>query len=247
MNTGIFSEWIKNFPEWYREAGELRIFWAKPLISITVEESNDPYIYLIEWRTRKGPETSVIGISPEWNFREACQELEKYKCIKIVILPENSPPIPDRISARGILYLWNTEIIPPVTCPVEVEIREKWREEELRIVEEIQKMSWGFFKKPLERDVILIAKMDDKKVGTAYLNSINFNLDYGVHVRRDMWRKGIGRCLMNVALSYAGERSPYLSVVRIFRSLNGTSADRRAVDFYSACNPSKKFSVYRIR
>lgn len=114
-------------------------------------------------------------------------------------------------------------------------------------MEEIQKDSWGFFKNPLENDMILIAEKDGENAGMAYLNSINFNVDYGVHVKKNFWRMGVGKAIMDTALGCARKESPFLSVIRVFRSLNGTSADRRAVAFYSACNPSLKLAVYSLK
>ena len=38
-----------------------------------------------------------------------------------------------------------------------------------------------------------------------------------------------------------------ISVVRVFRSVKGTSSDMGAVEFYRANNPCVKMSVYRIK
>jgi hypothetical protein len=94
---------------------------------------------------------------------------------------------------------------------------------------------------------ILIAFPGGSSVGMAYLNIHNFNIDYGIHVIKPCWRR-IGTVLLAEALRLAGSMgASRVSVVRVFRSIMGTSSDVRAVGFYRANNPLLKASVYRIK
>jgi len=84
-------------------------------------------------------------------------------------------------------------------------------------------------------------------VGATYLNPSSFNMDYGVHVAREFWRRRIGTRLLKEALDVArSEGAELLSVVRMLRSKAGTSSDRRAIAFYSANHPVLRLDVYRL-
>jgi hypothetical protein len=51
----------------------------------------------------------------------------------------------------------------------------------------------------------------------AYLNKHNFNIDYGIHVKRDFWRKRIGTKILKETLRASGELgAKHISVVRVF-------------------------------
>jgi len=82
--------------------------------------------------------------------------------------------------------------------------------------------------------VVLIALLNDSPVGIAYLNNRNFNIDYyGIHVVKSYWRRRIGTALLAKLLELAKFMgASYISVVRVFRSVKGASADMRAVKFY---------------
>ena len=95
--------------------------------------------------------------------------------------------------------------------------------------------------------MVLIALLNDSPVGIAYLNNRNFNIDYGIHVVKSYWRRRIGTALLVKLLELAKFMgASYISVVRVFRSVKGASADMRAVKFYKANNPFIKLSIYRL-
>ena len=80
------------------------------------------------------------------------------------------------------------------------------------------------------------------------MNVNNFNIDYGIHIIRPYWRRRIGTALLAEILRLAKSMGALrISVVRVFRSVKGTSSDMGAVEFYRANNPCVKMSVYRIK
>jgi GNAT superfamily N-acetyltransferase len=82
----------------------------------------------------------------------------------------------------------------------------------------------------------------------AYLNTRNFNIDYGIHVVKSYWRRRIGTALLVKLLELAKFMgASNISVVRVFRSVKGASADMRATKFYKANNPFTKLSIYRLK
>jgi GNAT superfamily N-acetyltransferase len=92
-----------------------------------------------------------------------------------------------------------------------------------------------------------LAWLDEEPARMAYLNKHNFNIDYGIHVKRDFWRKRIGTKILKEALRTSGELgAKHISVVRVLKSLRNSSSDRRALSFYKANNPSLKFNVFRV-
>jgi GNAT superfamily N-acetyltransferase len=94
-----------------------------------------------------------------------------------------------------------------------------------------------------------LAWLDEEPAGMAYLNKHNFNIDYGIHVKRDFWRKRIGTKILKEALRTSGELgAKHISVVCVcvLRSLRNSSRDRRALSFYKAYNPSLKCNVFRV-
>jgi GNAT superfamily N-acetyltransferase len=132
---------------------------------------------------------------------------------------------------------------------VEIKVCREWSESDLEKFKSIHKQSWGFFVPPRRGDhAILIAFPGGSSVEMAYLNIHNFNIDYGIHVIKPCWRRRIGTVLLAEALRLAGSMgASRVSVVRVFRSIIGTSSDVRAVGFYRANNPLLKASVYRIK
>ena len=117
----------------------------------------------------------------------------------------------------------------------------------LKDVESVQKRSRVFYVPPPEGDVVFVAYAGGRPVGATYLNPGSFNLDYGIHVAREFWRRRIGTRLLKEALDVArSEGAELLSVVRVLRSKTGASSDRRAIAFYSASHPVLGLDVYRL-
>ena len=68
-----------------------------------------------------------------------------------------------------------------------------------------------------------------------YLNKLNFNINYGVHVLHSYWRMRIGTAILRKALEISKDMGArYVSVVRTLRTLCSSSSDRRAILFYRA-------------
>lgn len=124
----------------------------------------------------------------------------------------------------------------------------KWGSDEVDIFRSIHKQSWGFFIPPRPRDhIVVLGLLDDAPVAVAYLNTHNFNIDYGVHVVRTYRRRRIGTRLLAELIRLAGViGASNVSLMRVFRSTKGASSDIRALRFYTANNPSVRISIYRL-
>jgi len=234
---------FEDFAEWYAELGKLKIFWAKPVKSISLL-SEEKKIIGVRWIVRGKIRDAILfsemrGINLE-DYRDST---------KILIVPETSPVDLSLVNARSVLYFWdvNARILEP-NEDVEIRTYSEWGEGELEKFKGIHKRSWGFFVQPRQQDhLVLLAFLESSPVGMAYLNVNNFNIDYGIHVIRPYWRRRIGTALLAEAMRLAKSMGAHrISVVRVFRSVKGTASDIRAVEFYRANNPSLKMSVYRI-
>ncbi|RSN70745.1 GNAT family N-acetyltransferase [Candidatus Korarchaeum cryptofilum] len=233
-----------DFAGWYAELGKLKIFWAKPVKSISLL-SEEKKIIGVRWIIRGKIRDAVL-------FSEMRGiNLEDYRgSTKILIVPETSPVDLSLVDARSVLYFWdvNSRILEP-NEDVEIKAYSEWGEGEMEKFKGIHKLSWGFFVQPRQQDhLILLAFLESSPVGMAYLNVNNFNIDCGIHVMRPYWRRRIGTALLAEILRLAKSMGAHrISVVRVFRSVKGTAGDMRAVEFYRANNPCVKMSVYRIK
>jgi len=101
----------------------------------------------------------------------------------------------------------------------------------------IQLESWGFFIPPrFDLQDVVIATIDGEPVGSAYLNRITGNVDFGVHVRRAWWRRRIGSTLLEACRERCLELGlPWMTVVRVIPLTKVRESDARALGFYSAC------------
>ncbi len=102
--------------------------------------------------------------------------------------------------------------------------------------EVVQRSSWGFFQPPLPGDVVIVAFLEGSPVAAAYYNPVSRNIDYGVHVARGMWRRGLGSLLLGRVLELAGPGGP-VSVVRVLRGRPLSGSDKRALLFYRSHSP----------
>ena len=87
---------------------------------------------------------------------------------------------------------------------------------------------------------MLVAHPGEEAVGMLYLNPRNGNLDYGVHVVRNFWRRRIGTTILRAAaaiVSSIGLR--YVTVVRIL----GRGGDAGALAFYLANRPKEEYRI----
>lgn len=155
------------------------------------------------------------------------------------------------MDAYGVAYFWDLSdlrLLEP-NRSVAVEAHGEWGARLLRELEAVQRSSWGFFVPPrLGLHVVLVARLGSEAVGSAYLNRLNANVDYGAHVVRRLRRSRVGTRLLHEAASIArGLGHGVMSVVRVFRRVAGTAADGRAVAFYLANCPTWRFGVLRLR
>ncbi len=108
--------------------------------------------------------------------------------------------------------------------------------------EVVQRSSWGFFQPPLPGDVVVVAFLGGSPVASAYYNPVSRNIDYGVHVVRGMWRRGLGSLLLGRVLELAGPGGP-VSVVRVLRGRPLSGSDKRALLFYRSHSPLGALAV----
>jgi hypothetical protein len=243
---------LNQFLEWYRELGKLKIFWAKPLHGIKPISIKDEGCLLeVEWFKRNRIEKAVMCIAGALDkaFETVTRAGWAYST-KLILVPEDSEvDLAGRVDAKSILYFWDvhTKTLEPKE-QVRTTVASEWGVEDVKVFREIHRNSWGYFIPPRENDhLVILAWLDEEPVGMAYLNKRNFNIDYGIHVKRDFWRMRIGTKILKENLRVSGELgAKHISAVRVLRSLRNSSSDRRALSFYKANNPSLKFNVFRV-
>ncbi len=241
---------LQEFLSWYRELAKLKIFWARPFKEVKVLSSSEGRtLILIRWVLRGEGRIAALCISQD--FMEAMGILREVRSdYRVMIVPEDrAPPLPPGVRSSSILYFWDPvgRTLEP-NYEVEVRSLDSWGQAELRIFQQIQRRSWGFFIPPRVGDhVVMLALLDEIPVGLAYLNRRNFNLDYGVHVVRELWRRRIGTRILKESMNIARKlEGRFISVIRVLRSLRGTTSDRRAISFYRANRPMVKLIIYRL-
>ncbi len=119
-----------------------------------------------------------------------------------------------------------------------------------KILRRIQRSSWGFFIPP-ESSVqeVLVAWLEGEPVGSVYVNRTTGNLDFGVHVVKEHWRRRIGTALVEAARRLCLAQGKFrMSVARVLRALGSfNSHDRRALCFYRATGAQLKWEVRSFR
>ena len=249
MIEEIFGDSQKFF-NWLRVAGHLKVFWLKPVEKIEIIESHR--IFRVYWQSRRS-KGGIFAFVFTKDFR--INELftsSSDDFDKILIIREDLIDLLDfhLVDAEGILYIWDIgkiDLIEP-NKNVDIEVLESWNEDIVQCLENVQKKSWGFFKPPSNHHVVFIAKINGEAIGSAYLNKLNFNIDYGIHVIKDFWRRRIGTRILHEIVNYVkSARGKYLTVVRVFRKVKGTKQDKIATSFYRANNPSHRFRTFRLK
>lgn len=243
---------FEEFVKWYTELGKLKIFWAKPVENVSLLSKEDGlHLIGIKWIVRSRIEEAVLAIAEMADkVPNAIDSLKAYgSSTEILMVPEETPINLRLMDARSALYFWdvNARTQEP-NKDVAVKTLTEWSENDVEAFRRIHRESWGFFIPPRRGDhVVLIALLNDSPVGIAYLNNRNFNIDYGIHVVKSYWRRRMGTALLVKLLELAKFMgASYISVVRVFRSVKGASADMRAAKFYKANNPFTKLSIYRL-
>jgi len=242
-----FSEFI----DWYGELGKLRIFWAKPMDRLELIEKGDGYCLIeVWWLIRGKVKRAFICIveDPSDAFRILAGD-RYVDAVRIVMSPEDSALSHGTVDAKSILYFWDvsSETLDP-NNEVNIVKLSRWDDSYIEVFRDIHKSSWGFFIPPRRGDhMVILAYLKDRPVRMAYLNRNNFNIDYGIHVIRSLWRNRIGTRILGEILCEARKlNSNYVSVVRVLRSHNNSSSDKRAISFYRANKPFLRLNLYRI-
>jgi len=245
-------ESFKEFAEWYRELGKLRIFWAKSVASISLVGLDDEAAIVgVKWlvRRRVVDASLVVCRSPAPRDLPALLSRVGGSAV-ILVVPRGTLIDTSLVDAKSVLYFWGSsaEVLEP-NREVEVKVYREWSSEDLAAFERVHRQSWGFFVPPRPADHLVIAGfLGGEPVAEAYLNARNFNVDYGVHVAKPYWRRRIGTRILAEILSLArGLGAKRVSVVRVFRSARGTTSDLRAASFYEANRPSLSLEVYRLK
>ncbi len=250
-----WPEGVVHFCHWYRHAGLLRVFWAKPVVDLGWDTKvNGGCGFRILWRIRKRCRPARLWLL---THPVDLQPPQPEDPPQLVLFPEDLwERMQGPVKARSMLYLWRAtaRVRRPPHPEARVQILDTWTPKDRERFQAIQRASWGFFVPPVAGvHRVLLAWLDTEPVGLAYWNPHNGNLDFGIHVVRHRWRQGIGTRLLAEALTLTQQHGlPLLSVVRVFRSLRqtpgtpplwGTTADRRALAFYRAHQPDFRFLV----
>jgi len=242
----IDADWFKN---WLKYSYVLRTFWNKTVGKIEVLYSTkEAFIVAAEWPKAKRSSGGLFIYSK----RDATKLIEKWanyakrRDSDLLLLTEENLCL--AVDACSFFFVWDLSKLNFLDACRRVDIRILDYSEAIKVVEEVTKRSWRFSVKPRkDLHLVLSAWVGNKSVGIAMLNKYNFNIDFGVHVCREYWRKRIGTRLLLEAASLAKDiGGRYLTVVRVLRRLKATSADRAALSFYKANNPAYIFKVYRL-
>jgi len=212
MNNLLDDLWVlpmnfNQFIGWYRELGKLEIFWAKQLNSVKLVSADEEKCLMeIEWAIRKHTERAIMTVAKDSN--KASEMLRKSSnrymdATKLVMIPETDAlNLPYEINARSILYFWSqtSNTLEP-NNEARIITLSTWSDDDVEIFRRIHKRSWGFFIPPRREDhIVVLAYLNDAPVGMAYFNKNNFNIDYGVHVIRNLWRNRIGTRILRETL-----------------------------------------------
>ena len=255
-----FSD-LHGFIDWYYYICAIRTFWTKPVRDIEIiYEHYDPILWIlnVNWNVRSRRNRALLIINNDLKFLFSNDNLisffRNYGGDLVLFIPENlfNVDLLDRlnVNARSFIYFWSLSSINLLepNWNVDVKFYDCWNDDLEGDLRFIQKRSWGFYIPP-NRDLhlIFIGYLNGKPVGSAYFNWISGNIDFGVHVVRDFWRNRIGTRILFELLNFAGKMNfNYVSVIRVFRRIMGSSSDFRARSFYLANNPSFGFEVLRF-
>lgn len=101
---------FEGFAKWYVELGRLKIFWAKPVQSISLLSKEDNLCLVsVKWIARGRIRDAVLAIAG--TRHEAPNMVERLKgyggSAKILMVPEESYMDLSLVDARSVLYFWN--------------------------------------------------------------------------------------------------------------------------------------------
>jgi len=240
---------VECFAEWLSSIGYLGVFWAKRIASMKIV-GYDPPVLLVRWlRSRRWKAAYIYLCLNELDYclEDAQERFGEDVGVLVVTRYELPPRLYDRWSKVFIYNTYDGFLQPNGKVVVEVYHPDDIDNELLRMVEAVQRRSWGFYVSPPKDSYVILALLDNYPVGSAYYNPVSSNVDYGVHVARHFWRRRIGTRLLVEAADLARMHGKkYISVVRVLRGVTTTGSDRRAISFYRANHPLAEANVYRI-
>jgi len=171
------------FIQWYNSLYNLSIFWTKKTLDFKVQRNC--FLMKVLYRRRRKKFTICVESSIE--------EIISMDCVSDLIrliLPEDETLSPKCYSNKALLYFWTrtSRILSP-NKEIKVKIYEKVDGNTLEAVSKVQKKSWGFFIEPKPHlHVVFIGYgyLDGEPVASAYYNPLSSNIDFGIHVARDL-------------------------------------------------------------
>ncbi len=236
------------FKDWFTGIAFTRVFWAKPLIEWNIVGVEDgAKLFRLRVLYRRKVVDRYLVLCEDLTLDKSSLEIPSgVKELFLIVRDEYLVGYDDFIvRRRSILFFWDAEsnFLEP-NREVDYKVMEDFDEDVVEAARRIQRRSWGFFIPPdPERHTIILALLDDEAVASAYLNKFTMNIDFGVHVVRDLWRRRIGSGVLRKAwetvIDLGGK---YMSVIRVL----GRSGDKRAILFYKANDPSYKYYTYRL-
>jgi len=241
MKCLIPTDDVKCFVEWLKGLSVLGIFWAKRLKKVTIA-SKDPPVLILDWERSK--RKAIFALCYEFN--QNCLNLTEDADLLLLTASELPQGLYDRWG-KVFIYDSNNAFLEP-NKEVTVEVYDPSKVDSvISITEVIQRSSWGFYKPPPKGDYVVVAKLQGEAVGSAYYNPNSSNIDFGIHVARQYWRRRIGtRLLVEVAKLARALGNDWFSVVRVIRGAKPTESDKRAIAFYRANKPKQELNVYRL-
>ncbi len=240
-------ESVDCFSGWLGSIGYLGVFWARSVASVEVV-GGDPPVVFVRWRRGRRWRAAYIYLCLD-GVENCLEGVGRGPGEGVAVLVVTRDVLPSGLYDRWskvFIYSVDGGFLQP-NGEVVVEVYPPGEAEPLRMVEAVQRSSWGFYVSPPRESYVLIAKMGGDPVGSAYYNPVSSNVDYGIHVARPFWRRRIGTRLLVEAARLARRLGKnYLSVVRVLRGVRPTRSDVRAISFYRANNPLDEANVYRL-
>jgi len=236
---------------WLRGLSVLGIFWAKRIRGVEVVSRNPPTLTL-RWQRSRRSTRAVLALCREAlsECLDSLQGLGRGGGTDLLLVTgfELARGLYDRWSKVFIYDVDGSFLEPNREVSVEVYGPMNVSDHIVSAVEAVQMSSWGFYKPPPRGDYMLVARLaGGEPVGSAYYNPASSNIDYGIHVSKQYWRRRIGtRLLVEVARLAKSLGHRWVSVVRVIRGAKPTLSDRRAIAFYRANNPRQELNVYRL-
>ncbi len=221
--------------KWLRSLQGLRTFWTKRIESVDIEVVDDFWRLVVRWKASRVCDRAVFLLIEKLSSLDELSANEKPSLRECRIILTTSELDIANYDRRSVVYVYDAQskLLEP-NRDVEVRIYEpnEATKEVLKWVEAVQKRSWGFYMPPVKGDFVFLAELRDNTVGAAYWNVRSGNVNYGIHVVRDLWRRRIGTRLLHEVRRHAIERGwEWFTVIRVLRGKKPTASDHRAMAF----------------